>query len=35
VRAAVLTETVGPDGLPDRFARMVAHPDAGKVVLVP
>jgi (R,R)-butanediol dehydrogenase/meso-butanediol dehydrogenase/diacetyl reductase len=30
-----VTETVGLDGLPARFAELLASPDAGKVVVVP
>jgi (R,R)-butanediol dehydrogenase/meso-butanediol dehydrogenase/diacetyl reductase len=33
--AGLVTETTDLDALPDRFARMVASPDAGKVVLLP
>lgn len=32
---AMITETVDLPGLPERFARMVERPDAGKVVLLP
>ena len=31
----IITETVDLDGLPARFAELVADPDAGKVVVVP
>ncbi|MBX3286601.1 MAG: alcohol dehydrogenase catalytic domain-containing protein [Actinobacteria bacterium] len=33
--AIVLTETVALDQVPERFARLVHHPDGGKVAIVP
>jgi threonine dehydrogenase-like Zn-dependent dehydrogenase len=33
--ASMITQTISLDELPERFAQMVATPDAGKVVLVP
>jgi (R,R)-butanediol dehydrogenase/meso-butanediol dehydrogenase/diacetyl reductase len=33
--AVAVTETVGLDGLPARFAELLVTPDAGKVVVVP
>lgn len=32
---AMITETIGLDGLPERFARLIHQPEGGKVVITP